>query len=250
MTATQLPPAQSNRPRYKRVLLKLSGESFCQPGGHGIDSAELRVIAAEVAAARQAGAQVAVVVGGGNLIRGAQLALDGLVHRATADQMGMLGTVVNGLALREALTVTGHDARCMTAVEIKAVAEPFIRLRAIHHMEKGSIVILAGGTGNPFFTTDTAAALRATELECEAVLKATKVDGVYTADPKRHADAQRFAHLTFEEAIEKRLAVMDMTALTMCREQKLPVVVFDFKKPGNIRRVIEGERVGTLISPA
>jgi uridylate kinase len=235
------------RRRYQRVLLKLSGEAFCAPGGSGIEPAELDLIAREIKAAAETGAQVAVVVGGGNIIRGAVLAEKGQVPRSTADHMGMLGTVINGLALKEMLGTLGQPARCMTAIEINAVAEPFIRGRAIRHMEKGNVVVLAGGTGNPFFTTDTAAALRATELQCEAALKATKVDGVYSADPRKDKAATRFEQLTFDEAIRKRLAVMDMTALTMCQEQSLPVIVFDFKKPGNIRRVINGEPVGTLI---
>lgn len=233
--------------RYRRVLLKLSGEAFCAPGQLGIDPVELSVIAREVADAANTGAQVAVVVGGGNIIRGATLAEAGHIPRATADHMGMLGTVINGLALKEMLATLGSPARCMTAMEINAVAEPFIRGRAIRHLEKGNVVVLAGGTGNPFFTTDTCAALRATELDCEVVLKATKVDGVYSADPKKDKTATRYESLTFAEAIQKRLKVMDMTALAMCQEQSLPVLVFDFKKPGNIRRVISGASVGTLI---
>lgn len=237
----------STTPTFKRVLLKLSGEAFCTPGGFGVDSADIRLIAREIVSAAQSGTQVAVVVGGGNIIRGAQLAKDGLIHRATADYMGMLGTVINGLALREALDELGQPARCMTAIDINAVAEPFIRLRAIHHLTSGNVVVLAGGTGNPFFTTDTCAALRATELECDIVLKATKVDGVYSADPRKDPKATRYERLTFKEAIEKKLGVMDMTALAMCQEQKLPVLVFDFKQPGNIKRVIAGEPVGTMI---
>ncbi len=177
--------------KFKRVLLKLSGEAFCAPGSFGVDSEDLRLIAREVMAAAKQGAQVAVVVGGGNIIRGAHLAKEGLIHRATADYMGMLGTVINGLALREALDELGHPARCMTAIDINAVAEPFIRLRAISHLQNGSVVVLAGGIGNPFFTTDTTAALRATELECDVVLKASTIDGVYTADPKKDPTATR-----------------------------------------------------------
>lgn len=234
--------------KYQRVLLKLSGEAFCAPGSFGVDSEDLRLIAREVMAAAKQGAQVAVVVGGGNIIRGAHLAKEGLIHRATADYMGMLGTVINGLALREALDELGQPARCMTAVEINAVAEPFIRLRAIRHLETGHIVVLAGGIGNPFFTTDTTAALRATELECNVVLKASTIDGVYTADPKKDPKATRYERLTFAEAIDKRLKIMDATALAMCQEQNLPVLVFDFKKPGNITAAIAGGSVGTLIT--
>jgi len=227
-------------PKAKRLLLKLSGEAFCSPAGFGVDSEDLRLIAREIVPAAQSGVQIAVVVGGGNIIRGAQLAKEGLIHRATADYMGMLGTVINGLALREALDELGHPARCMTAIDINAVAEPFIRLRAIRHLETGHVVILAGGTGNPFFTTDTNAALRATELECEAVLKASTIDGVYTADPKKDPKATRYTRLTFAEALDKKLKIMDATALAMCQEQKLPVLVFDFKKPGNIKLAIAG----------
>jgi len=233
-----------------RVVLKLSGEAFCAPGGYGVDAGELAHIAREVAAAAETGVQMALVVGGGNIIRGAALAKEGMIHAATADYMGMLGTVINGLALKEALESIGLEARCMTAIDIPAVAEPFIRGRAIRHLEKGRVVILAAGTGNPFFTTDTCAALRATELECEVVLKATKVDGVYTADPRTHSEAKRFSELTFAEAIEKQLAVMDLTALAMCQERKLPVVVFDYKTSGNIKRVVQGERLGTRIRNA
>lgn len=239
-------PEQRRKP-FRRVLLKLSGEAFCAPGQMGVDSSELDLIAREVVSAVQTGAQVAVVVGGGNIIRGATLAEAGHIPRATADHMGMLGTVINGLALKEMLGTLGQPARCMTAIDIPAVAEPFIRGRALRHLEKGNVVILAAGTGNPFFTTDTCAALRATEMECEVVLKATKVDGVYTADPKKDPNATRFDSLAFDEALSRGLKIMDATALAMCKEQKIPVLVFDFKKKGNIRRVVEGESIGTLI---
>ncbi len=239
--------ATASKPGYGRVCLKLSGEAFCAPDGFGIDPDELKHIAGEVAQAAETGVQLAVVVGGGNIIRGATLSESGMVAQATADYMGMLGTVCNGLALKEALEREGLRARCMTAIDIPAVAEPFIRGRAIRHLQKGRVVILAAGTGNPFFTTDSCAALRATELDCEAVLKATKVDGVYSSDPKRDPDAVRFSQLTFSEAIERQLAVMDMTALAMCQERRIPVVVFDYKKPGNILSVVRGERVGTII---
>lgn len=236
------------RTPYNRVLLKLSGEAFCASGGSGVDTRELQVIAREVEKAHSTGASIAVVVGGGNIVRGAELAREGIIHHATADYMGMLGTVINGLALKEALEGIGKPARCMTAIDVPAVAEPFIRGRAMRHMELGRIVILVAGTGNPFFTTDTCAALRATELECEVVLKATKVDGVYSADPNKEKNATRYESLTFSRALEEKLAVMDLTALTMCQERGLPVVVFDFKKPGAISRVIRGEPVGTLLN--
>jgi uridylate kinase len=233
---------------YKRVLLKLSGEAFCAPGGFGIDPREMDVISNEIKDALSVGTHVAIVVGGGNIIRGADLAAGGHIHPATADHMGMLGTVINGLALKEKLGNLGVGCRVMSAIEIRAVAEPFIRGRAVRHMEKGRVVILAAGTGNPFFTTDTCAALRATELDCDVLLKATKVDGVYTADPKKDPSAVRYDKLTFAEAINKRLKVMDMTALAMCQERNLPVVVFDFKKKGNIRAVIQGQVVGTRLT--
>lgn len=231
-----------------RVLLKLSGEAFCRPGGFGIDTKELGIIANEIKDATRAGAQIAVVVGGGNIIRGAELAKSGDIHQATADYMGMLGTVMNGAALKEKLDSIGIDSRVMSALDIKAVAEPFIRNRAMRHLEKGRVIILAAGTGSPFFTTDTCAALRATELECDLLLKATKVDGVYSADPKTNPDATRYSELSFSEALSKKLAIMDMTALAMCQERKIPVLVFDFKISGNIRRVIEGEEIGTLLT--
>jgi len=241
-------PGSTRLPRPERVLLKLSGEAFCAPGGFGIDTEELAVIASEVRSAAATGVQVAVVVGGGNIIRGAELAKSGDIQQATADYMGMLGTVMNAVALREKLVQIGIDARVLSALDIRALAEPFIRGRAIRHLEKGRVVILAAGTGNPFFTTDTCAALRATELHCDALLKATKVDGVYTADPKKDPTATRYEHLTFAEALSKGLRIMDMTALAMCQEQNIPVLVFDFKQPGNIRRVIEGESIGTLVT--
>lgn len=240
--------ASLQRGPFSRVLLKLSGESFCTPGGFGIDQGELAVIAQEIREAVLIGAKLAIVVGGGNIIRGAELASAGVIHQATADQMGMLGTVINALALKESLVRLGVECRALSAIEIRAVAEPFIRGRALRHLEKGRVLILAAGTGNPFFTTDTCAALRAVELECEVLVKATKVDGVYTADPKLDPGARRFDQLTFAEALSRNLKIMDMTALAMCQEHRVPVVVFDFKKAGNIRRVVAGERVGTLVT--
>ncbi len=245
MPATTRAPAAAARGQYTRVLLKLSGESFCAPGGFGIDPVELDTIANEVKGAAALRVQLAIVVGGGNIIRGAELAAAGHMHRATADQMGMLGTVINALALKEKLIGLGVDCRVMSAIEIRAVAEPFIRGRALRHMEKGRVLILAAGTGNPFFTTDTCAALRATELGCEVLLKATKVDGVYTADPKKDPLATRIEELTFSEALDRKLRILDATALVMCQEHAIPVLVFDFKRQGNIRRVIAGERIGT-----
>ncbi|HRQ74303.1 MAG TPA: UMP kinase [Phycisphaerales bacterium] len=241
-------------PVYRRVILKISGESFCKPGEFGIDPEELALIAHEIVDAVRGGTanasppQIAIVVGGGNIIRGGVLAETGTIHQSNADYMGMLGTVINGVALREAIENLGQPARLMSALAIPAVAEPFIRARALRHFEKGRVLILAAGTGNPFFTTDTCAALRGAELGADVVLKATKVDGVYSADPKKNPAATRYETLTFAEAVKKQLGVMDLTALTMCMEHNLPVVVFDFKVKGNIRRVVRGERVGTLVT--
>ncbi len=238
------PPA----PHYHRLVLKISGESFAKPGQFGIDPEELGIIAGEIIDAAKCGTQIAVVVGGGNMIRGAVLAKKGNIDQSTADYMGMLGTVINGLALKTTLESMGQPARLMSAIDIPAVAERFIRARALRHFEKGRVLILAAGTGNPFFTTDTCAALRGAELNAEILLKATKVDGVYTGDPKTDPKATRYEKLTFAQAIEKQLKVMDMTALAMCMEHHLPVIVFDFKVHGNIRRVVEGESLGTLVS--
>jgi len=239
--------APPTRPHYHRVLLKISGEAFCKAGGFGIDREELEVIAREIAAAHRLGTELSVVIGGGNIIRGQALAQRGQVNQATADYMGMLGTVINGLALKEMLETIGSPARVLSAINLSAVAETFIRGRALRHLEKGRVVILAAGTGNPYFTTDTAAALRATELGAEVLLKATKVDGVYDKDPLEHADAVRFDKLTFKEAIDRRLQIMDLTALTMCMERQIPVVVFNMKKPGHIADVVRGAAHGTRV---
>jgi uridylate kinase len=238
------------RTPYKRVLLKISGESLSQSGVVGIDADALRNIASEISKAISTGADIAVVVGGGNMIRGANLAKRLQIDQSTADYMGMLGTVMNGMALKEALEYLGHPARLMSAITMPSIAEPFIRKRALRHLERGRCIILAAGTGNPFFTTDTCASLRATELNCEVILKATKVDGVYASDPMTNPDAKRFAELTFARAIEERLGVMDLTALSMCMENNLPVIVFDFKQPGSIKQIIDGEPIGTLIHNA
>jgi uridylate kinase len=249
--STATAPAALTQPTSespRRVVLKISGESFAQPGQLGIAPEELMVIAGEIVAATASGAQVAVVVGGGNIIRGAQLAAKGNINQSTADYMGMLGTVINGLALKEALEMLGREARVLSAINLTAVAEPFIRGRAIRHLEKGRVVILVAGTGNPFFTTDTCASLRAIELNADVLLKATKVDGIYTADPKKDPNAKRYDTLTFAEAIERQLGVMDLTAMTMCMERNLPICVFDFKTKGNIKRVVSGERIGTWVS--
>jgi uridylate kinase len=232
---------------YQRVLLKLSGEALGETEtGHGIDPDSVKTIARQIAHVAKLGVEVAVVVGGGNILRGAEFSRLG-GHRANADYMGMLGTVINALALSDAIEECGVDTRVLTAIEIRQVAEPFVRRRAIAHLEKGKIVILAAGTGNPYFTTDTAAALRARELGCEVVLKATKVDGVYTADPKKDKSAIRIAELTHRDVLERQLGVMDAAAISLCMESRLPVVVFDLFREGNIERVIRGESLGTLI---
>ena len=233
---------------YSRVLLKLSGEALGNPEtGHGIDPEAVNRLADQIVRVAALGVELAIVVGGGNILRGAEFARLGS-SRASADYMGMLGTVINGLALQEAVESKGAATRVMTAIEIRATAEPFVRRRALAHLKKGRVVILAAGTGNPFFTTDTAAALRATELGCEALLKATKVDGVYTADPKKDPTATRIDRITYMDVLRKRLSVMDSTAITLCMENDLPVVVFDMFQEGNIGRVIKGENLGTRIT--
>lgn len=235
--------AQGNR----RALLKISGEAFCKPGGYGIDGEELAVIAKEIAQAAGQGTQLAVVVGGGNMIRGARLAEQGDIPQATADYMGMLGTAINGLALKEKLESMGTPARVLSAINLSAVAETFIRGRAIRHLEKGRIVIFVAGTGNPFFTTDSAAALRAAEINANILLKATKVDGVYDKDPNVHHDAVRYDRLSFREAIDKQLKVMDLTAFAMCMDRNIPIVVFNMKSPGHIAEVVRGVNHGTRV---
>jgi uridylate kinase len=232
--------------RLNRVLLKISGEALGQPGAVSLDPSMARTLAEQVKEVHELGVEVGIVVGGGNILRGALFSEAG-TNRATADQMGMLATVINALALSDALERLGVDTRVCSAVDVNPVAEPFIRRRAMRHMEKGRVVLLAGGTGNPYFTTDTAAALRAMEIGADALLKATKVDGVYDKDPKRFDDAKRFDRLTFEEALQRGLAVMDATAMTLCRENDLPIVVFDLFESGNMARVVRGEDLGTWL---
>ncbi len=246
-----MPPTmpQTDGPVYKRILLKISGEGFCHEGGFGIEAGELENIAKQCVEVVQMGVQLAVVVGGGNFIRGATFAEDGHIPRATADYMGMLATVLNALALQETMEKFGVPARVLSAISVHSVAEPFIRRRAVRHLEKGRAVILAAGTGNPFFTTDTCAALRATEIEADVLLKATKVDGIYSADPKKHKDATLYNEITYEQVHRDQLRVMDLTAITLCMERKIPLVVFNLKRDGNIARVVRGEKVGTKIQP-
>jgi uridylate kinase len=235
-------------PYYRRAVLKVSGEAFCRPGQFGIDGKELEVLAREIAAAAKLGTQLAVVVGGGNIVRGEDLAQQGQIPQATADYMGMLGTAINGLALKEMLEKLGQPARVLSAINLSAVAETFIRGRAVRHLEKGRVVIFVAGTGNPFFTTDSAAALRAAEIGADVLLKATKVDGIYEEDPQRNTKAKRFERLTFREAIDRRLGVMDLTAFSMCMERNIPVVVFNVKQPGHIAGVISGKPHGTRVT--
>ena len=238
---------KTGKPVYKRVLLKISGEAFCKPGGFGIDGPELDVIASEIAAAAKLGTELAVVVGGGNIIRGATLAAEGHVEQASADYMGMLGTAMNGLALKERLEKIGQPARVLSALNLSSVAETFIRGRALRHLEKGRVVIFVAGTGNPFFTTDSAASLRAAEINADILLKATKVDGVYDKDPMKHKDAKRYKTLLFKEAIERDLKVMDLTAFDMCRKRGIPIIVFNMKEPGHIAEVVAGKPHGTRV---
>jgi uridylate kinase len=233
--------------RLQRIVLKISGEGMSAAGKVGVDMVEVQKIAESCQTIHAIGKELAVVVGGGNLLRGATLAEHGM-DRATADQMGMLATLINALALQDALERLGVPTRVLSAVTTHECAEPYIRRRAIRHLEKGRIVILAGGTGNPYFTTDTCAALRASELNADIILKATKVDGVYSADPNKVPDATRFKHLSFREVRERELAVMDATAITMAQEHQLPILVFNFKIPGNFQLAVQGEEVGTLIS--
>ncbi|MBI5210916.1 MAG: UMP kinase [Elusimicrobia bacterium] len=233
--------------RYSRVVLKLSGESLCRESGHGIDPGSLSSIASEIKAAHDTGAQIGIVVGAGNIWRGATDRGEA-IGRVTADNMGMLATIINALALQDALEHLRVATRVQTAIDIPKVAEAYIRRRAIRHMEKGRIVIFAGGTGNPYFTTDTAAALRAVEIEAGALLKATKVDGVYTDDPHVNKKARKLEHIRFMDSIKNRLRVMDATALTLCMENHLPVVVFNLATKGNIARAVSGQKVGTVIT--
>jgi uridylate kinase len=239
-----VPP--ENQPKWKRVLLKLSGQSFSGPEKLGIDPDTIQRIADDVKQAKEAGVEIAVVVGAGNILRGEAASGRGM-DRATADYAGMLGTVINALALQDSLEKMGVDTRVQSAIAMHEVAEPFIRRRALRHLEKGRVVILAAGTGNPYFTTDPAAVLRALEVRAEVVLKATNVDGVYSCDPRKDPNAVRFTEVTYLDAINQNLRVMDLTAFTLCMENNLPIVVFDVGKCGNIKRAARGESIGTLV---
>jgi uridylate kinase len=249
------PPAPARRPenpmtaepKHKRILLKLSGEALMGAEDYGIDPKVIGRLADEILEVRQAGVEVGVVIGGGNIFRGAGLAAAGM-DRVTGDHMGMLATVMNALAMQDAIEKRGGFARVMSAIAIHDVAEDFILRRAVRHIEKGRIALFAAGTGNPFFTTDSAAALRAIEIDADLLLKATKVDGVYSADPAKHTDATRFKHLTYDQVIERKLAVMDTAAIALCRDHGMPLRIYDMGAPGNLMRIMHGEPIGTLVS--
>jgi uridylate kinase len=232
--------------KYKRVLLKLSGEALMGEQQYGIDNVRLMQYSHEIKQIVEQGIEVAIVIGGGNIFRGIQA--DGsMIDRVQGDHMGMLATVINSLSLQSALESLGLKTRLQTAIKMEQIAEPFIRRKAVRHLEKGRVVIFGAGTGNPYFTTDTAASLRAIEIEADVILKGTRVDGIYTADPEKDENAVKFDSLSFTEAIAKNLNVMDMTAFTLCRENNVPIIVFDMNKPGNLKRVVQGEQVGTLV---
>ena len=238
----------TSRNSYKRALVKLSGEALAGSMHFGLDPLILKYIATEIAEVQRSGVEVAVVVGGGNFVRGETFSAEGGIDRTVADQMGMLGTLMNALALQSAIEHQGVQTRVQSAVNVAQVSEMFIRRRAMRHLEKGRVVVFAAGTGNPYFTTDTAAVLRALEIDADVLIKATKVDGVYDKDPKKYEDAVKFESLAYSTAIEKRLGVMDQTAFTMCREHRLPLIVLDFNKPGSLLRAVNGVNEGTLVS--
>ncbi|MEL4307247.1 UMP kinase [Joostella sp. CR20] len=233
--------------QYKRILLKLSGEALMGEKQYGIDPKRLKEYAEEIKAVIDAGVQVAVVIGGGNIFRGLAGASNGM-DRVQGDHMGMLATVINGLALQSALEDEGIQTRLQSAIKINEVAEPFIRRRAMRHLEKGRVVIFGGGTGNPYFTTDSAAVLRAIEIDADVILKGTRVDGIYTSDPEKNKDATKFDNITFKDVLNKGLKVMDTTAFTLSQENELPIIVFDMNKPGNLLKVVSGENIGTKVN--
>ena len=235
-----------NRPQYKRVLLKLSGEALAGEQKYGIDPKTITDIAAEIKDVIACGTEVALVIGGGNIFRGLAASSKGM-DRASADYMGMLATMINSLAMQDALEKLGVDTRVQSAIEMREVAEPYIRRRAIRHLEKGRVIILGAGTGNPYFTTDTAASLRAMEIGAEVILKGTKVDGVYSADPMKDPNALKFAQLSYIDVLKKGLQVMDATATSLCMDNRLPIIIFDVTTPGNIMKVILGEEIGTIV---
>ena len=233
---------------YKRILLKLSGEALLGDKEFGIDSSVLSMYAKEIKSVVDLDIEVAIVIGGGNIFRGVSGVEGGMKDRANADYMGMLATVINAMALQSALENEGVYTRLTSAIKMEQIAEPFIRRRAIRHLEKGRVVIFGAGTGNPYFTTDTAASLRAVEIEADVILKGTRVDGIYTADPEKDANATRYDKISFTDVIQRNLKVMDMTAFTLCQENSLPIIVFDMNKPGNLAQIVNGKSVGTLVS--
>lgn len=235
-----------SRPTYKRVLLKLSGEALAGDQGFGINAAVIQEIAHGIAMAHRTGVEIGLVIGGGNIVRGVAQASSGM-DRASADYMGMLATCINGLALQDALEKMNVDTRVQSAIEMAEISEPYIRRRAIRHLEKKRVVIFSAGTGNPYFTTDTAAALRAMEIDADVIMKATKVEGVFDKDPKKHSDAVMFDELEYIDVLNRRLAVMDSTAISLCMDNKLPILTFSLKDPGNIIRAVRGEKIGTLV---
>jgi uridylate kinase len=238
---------KSAPPKYRRILLKLSGEALGDDSGRGINPDAVRDMAQQIGEVRELGVQIVIVIGGGNIFRGLAGSERG-VERATGDYMGMLATVINSLALQDALEKDGVATRVQTAITMMQVAEPFIRRRAVRHLEKDRVVIFGAGTGNPFFSTDTAAALRANEIGAEVILKATKVDGIYDKDPKKNPNAKRYTQISYLEALQKQLKVMDSTAFSLCMDNKMPIIVFDLFKPHNLKRVVLGEKVGTLVT--
>ena len=237
----------AKKPKFSRILLKLSGEALGGSAGVGIAAEAVQNMAEQICEVRNLGVQVVVVVGGGNIFRGLSGSQRG-IERATGDYMGMLATIINSLALQDALEKLGAPTRVQSAIAMSQIAESFIRRRAVRHLEKGRVVIFGGGTGNPYFSTDTAAALRANEIGAEVILKATKVDGIYDSDPKKNPKAKRFAQITYIDALQRRLQVMDSTAFSLCMDNKMPIIVFDFFRPHNLKRVVLGEKVGTLVT--
>jgi len=235
--------------KYKRVLLKLSGEALMGDREYGIDNAVLRRYAEEIKKAKELGVEIGIVIGGGNIYRGVENSTDG-IDKVTGDYMGMLATVINALALQSALEHGGLLTRCLTAINMEKIAEPYIRRRAIRHLEKGRVVIFAAGTGNPYFTTDTAAVLRAIEIQADAILKGTRVDGVYDSDPEKNATAKYFPEISYADVLKHNLQVMDLTAITLSKENKLPIIVFNMNKPGNLGKLVKGENVGSKVADA
>lgn len=234
-------------PKYKRILLKLSGEALMGNSEYGIDQDALQSYADEIISVVELGVQIGIVLGGGNIYRGVAAAAQG-IHKASGDQMGMLATMINSLALQNILEAKGVQTRLASAIEMDQIAEPYIRRRAMRHLEKGRVVIMGAGTGHPYFTTDTAAALRAVEIEANVIIKGTRVDGVYDSDPEKHPNAFRFQEISYIDVLKRELRVMDLTAITLCRENKLPIIVFDINTKGNLRRLLLGENVGTIVS--